>query len=100
LALEKAYWDHSRDGFMTRESTQESVTSREILEEGARIFAILLFWGLLAALARYGVGNIGFARPGQLFFEIGRNLAILFIITGIASVLLFVVARGIQLSGE
>lgn len=85
---------------MTRRSTGESVTPREILEEGGRIIAILLFWGLFAALARYGIGNIGFARPGQLFFEIGRNLAILFVITGIASVLLFVIARGIQLAGE
>lgn len=85
---------------MTRRSTGEPVTPRGILEEGGRIIAILLFWGLLAALARYGVGNIGFARPGQLFFEIGRNLAILFVITGIASVLLFVIARGIQLSGK
>lgn len=85
---------------MTRRSTGESITLREILEEGGRIIAILLFWGVLAALARYGVGNIGFARPGQLFFELGRNLAILFVITGIASVLLFVIARGIQHSGE
>lgn len=85
---------------MTRRSTGESVTPREILEEGVRIIAILLFWGLLAALARYGIGNIGFAGPGQLFFEIGRNLAILFVITGIASALLFVIARGIQLAGE
>lgn len=85
---------------MTREPSRESVTARDILEEGPRILAVLLFWGLLAALARYGVGNIGFARPGQPFFEIGRNLAVLFVITGIASVLLFVIARGIQLSGE
>lgn len=85
---------------MNRQSTDESVTPREILEEGIRIIAILLFWGLLAALARYGLGNIGFARPGQPFFEAGRNLAILFVITGIASVLLFVIARGIQLAEE
>lgn len=85
---------------MTRESPRGSVTPRDILEEGTRIIAILLFWGLLAALARYGLGNFGFARPGQLFFEIGRNLALLFVATGIASVLLFVVARGIQLAGE
>lgn len=85
---------------MARRSTGESIAPREILEAGVRIFAILLFWGLLAALARYGVGNIGFARPGHLFFELGRNLAILFAITGIASVLLFVIARGIQLAEE
>lgn len=85
---------------MSHRSSVKSVTPRQILEEGTRIIAILLFWGLLAALARYGIGNIGFARPGQLFFEIGRNLAILFVIAGVASVLLFVIARGIQLAEE
>ena len=85
---------------MSQRSSGESVTPRQILEEGTRIIAILLFWGLLAALARYGIGNIGFSRPGQLLFEIGRNLAILFVIAGAASVLLFVIARGIQLAEE
>ncbi|MDZ7701471.1 MAG: hypothetical protein U5J98_05045 [Halobacteriales archaeon] len=85
---------------MAAESGGASVTARDVLEEGGRIIAILVFWGLLAALARYGVGNIGLARPGHLFFELGRNLAIIFVVTGLASVLLFVIARGIQLSGE
>lgn len=85
---------------MSRDSTPEAVTSRDIIEEGGRIIAILLFWGLLAALARYGVGNIGIARPGQVFYELGRNLAILFVTTGMASVLLFGIARGIQLGAE
>lgn len=85
---------------MSREETPELVTSRDVLAEAGRIIAILVFWGLLAALARYGVGNIGFARPGQLFYELGRHLSILFVVTGVASILLFVVARGIQLAGE
>lgn len=83
---------------MARDSTPVAVSARDVIEEGAALVAILLFWGLLAAFARYGLGNLGFARPGQLFFELGRNLAILFAATGMASVLLFVVARGIQLA--
>lgn len=85
---------------MASGSTPKAVTIRQILEEGIRIIAIILFWGLLAAIARYGIGNVGFSRPGSLFFEIGQHLALLFVSTGMASVLLFVVARGIQLSSE
>lgn len=85
---------------MSRRPTTDAVGSRDVLREGGQILAIFLFWGLLAALARYGVGNLGIARPGQPAYELGRNLALLFGATGIASVLLFVVARGIQLSGE
>jgi len=85
---------------MSEASTREPVGTRAILEESGRILAILVFWGLLAVLARYGLGNVGLSRPGQPLFEIGRNLATLFTATGMASVLLFVVARGIQLAGE
>ncbi len=83
---------------MSRELPQKSVTPREILQEGPSILGILLIWGVLAGLARYGVGNVGFAQPGQFFFIIGRFVAMLFLLAGIASVLLFVIARGMQLS--
>ena len=85
---------------MSGESTRKPVGTRDIIEESGRIVAILVFWGLLAVIARYGVGNVGISRPGQPLYEIGRNLATLFTATGMASVLLFVVARGIQLAGE
>lgn len=85
---------------MATEAGSESLDLSTMLHEGGRIAALLLFWGILAALGRFGIGNIGFARPGQLFFEIGNGLALLFVITGLASVLLYVIARGIHLSGR
>ena len=85
---------------MSDESTRAPVGARAIIEESGRILAILVFWGLLAVVARYGLGNVGLSRPGQPLFEIGRNLATLFTATGMASVLLFVVARGIQLADD
>lgn len=83
---------------MGAESASETITPRTMLKEGGRIATILLFWGILAAISRFGIGNIGMARPGRVFFEVGTNLAILFVATGLASVLLYVIARGIQLS--
>lgn len=85
---------------MATEAGSEPIDLFTMLHEGGRIAALLLFWGILAALGRFGIGNIGFARPGQLFFEIGNGLALLFVITGLASVLLYVIARGIHLSGR
>ncbi|WP_436348698.1 hypothetical protein [Natronorubrum sp. FCH18a] len=83
---------------MATESGPTPINLQEILREGARIAAILLFWGFLAGIGRFGIGNIGYARPGSLFFELGNAIAFLFIATGLASVLIYVIARGIQLS--
>lgn len=85
---------------MATEADHELIGLYGMLREGGRITLLLLFWGILAALGRFGIGNIGFARPGQFFFEIGNSLALLFGITGLATVLLYVIARGIQLSGR
>lgn len=85
---------------MATEGGSEPIDLFAMLREGGRISVLLLFWGFLAALGRFGIGNVGFARPGQLFFEVGNGLALLFLVTGLASVLLYVVARGIQLSGR
>jgi len=83
---------------MAAESDLTPITLQEILREGGRVSVILLFWGILAALGRYGIGNIGLARPGRFFFEVGNSLAALFIIAGIVSILIYAIARGIQLS--
>ena len=83
---------------MATEPDPTPIGIREILREGGRIAAVLLFWGVLAALGRYGVGNIGLALPGHFFFEVGNSLALLCIVTGFASVLIYAIARGIQLS--
>ncbi|MHB9287536.1 hypothetical protein ACKVMT_10930 [Halobacteriales archaeon Cl-PHB] len=59
---------------------------------------ILFYWGILAELTRYGVSNIGIASPGTLFFEAGNDLALLFAITGLVSILIYAIARGVQLA--
>lgn len=76
----------------------ESIGIKEILREGSRVMMILLFWGILAVLARNGVGNIGVAEPGNRFFEAGNDLALLFAITGLVCILIYAIARGIQLA--
>lgn len=83
---------------MATDSGSAPITLQEMLREGGRIAIILLFWGILAALGRYGLGNIGFARPGHIFFEVGNSLAVLFIVTGVLSVIVYSIARSIQLS--
>ena len=85
---------------MAARSVSETVSLQTILREGIRIGALFLFWGILAAISRYGIGNLGFARPGKFFFELGTHLALLFVLIGVASVLLYVIARGIQLSNQ
>lgn len=83
---------------MATDSGPPRIALRDVIAEGAKIAGILLVWGVLAALGRYGIGNIGLARPGNFFFEVGNALAALFVVAGLASVLIYVIARGIQLS--
>lgn len=83
---------------MASELDRVTIGLRDMIREGGRIATILLFWGILAAFGRYGIANIGMARPGQLFFEIGNSLALLFIVTGLTSVIIYAAVRSIQLS--
>lgn len=83
---------------MATESGPAQIALQDMIREGGRIAAMLLFWGVLAAVGRYGIGNIGLARPGHFFFEVGNALAVLFVVAGLASVLIYVIARGLQLS--
>lgn len=85
---------------MHPESDSLTVGFNKMLREGGHIAAILLFWGILAAISRYGIGNIGFARPGSFFFELGNYLALLFVAIGLTYILIYSIARGIQLSGH
>lgn len=83
---------------MTTESGPTPIDLHDMLREGVPIAAILLFWGILAAIGRFGIGNIGYARPRSFFFTLGNAIALLFIVTGLASVLIYVIARGLRLS--
>lgn len=83
---------------MATESVPEPISLQDILGEGVRIAAILVFWGILAAVGSFGIGNIGYARPGSFFFTLGNAIALLFVVTGFASIFIYVIARGLQLS--
>lgn len=83
---------------MTADADPEPISLEDVILEGGRIAAVLLFWGALAAFARYGIGNVGRARPGHFFYDVGSALALLLVFTGLASVLVYAIARGIQLS--
>lgn len=85
---------------MHPESDSHTAAFQNMLRESGQIAAIILFWGVLAAVSRYGIANIGFARPGQFFFELGTNLALLFVAIGTTYIFIYSIARGIQLSGD
>lgn len=68
-----------------------------MLREGANITGLLIFWGILAAVV--GPAGLGGVFPdGSVLTDIGTRLSQLFVITGLASVLIYVIARGLQLS--
>ena len=65
------------------------------VEDGARIAAILLVWGVIAAFFVYGVGNVGPQGRG-LVGSAGRHLGSVFAVAGLLNALLYVVYRGID----
>lgn len=64
---------------------------RSLRREVGRIAAILLFWGGLALVGRYGVGSL--AAPGEFLSEFGDSLALLFALAGLINLLIYVAAR-------
>lgn len=64
------------------------------VEEGARIAAILLVWGVLAAFFAVGVADLG--GPGSLFGDVGWGLGWVFSITGILNAILYVCFRTVD----
>ena len=67
----------------------------DYIEDGARIAAILLVWGVIAAFFYYGIGNIGPQGRG-LFGSIGRHLGMTFATVGFLNALLYAVYRAID----
>ena len=88
------------DQFVATESGPTKIDFRELLREGGKITAILLFWGALALIGFAGIPNIGFYRPRSVFWWIGNMLGWTFVVTGIASILIYTIARAIQLSRQ
>jgi hypothetical protein len=64
------------------------------IEDGARIAAILLVWGILAAVATFVLGNVG--GPGSPFPVVGTWLGSILFAVGFLNALLYVVYRGID----
>lgn len=85
---------------MAAESGPTAIDLRELLRDGKRIAAILLFWGALALIGFAGIPNIGYYSPGSVLWWIGNMLGWIFVITGIASILIYTIARGIKLSRQ
>lgn len=61
------------------------------VEDGARIAAILVVWGILAAFFTYGVADVGLP-----FSSLIADLGTLFAITGILNAVLYVCYRTVD----
>ena len=66
----------------------------EYIADGARIAAILLVWGVIAAFFTYGVSEIG--GPGSLFKTLGPQIGALVALAGLLNAVLFLAYRSID----
>lgn len=71
------------------ESAARPIT--EYVEDGARIAAILLVWGFVAALFRFSVPDLGLPFPA-LWPQLGN----LFALTGLLNAILYLCYRSID----
>lgn len=67
-----------------------------ILADGVVIVGILLVWAIPAGIG-VGISNVG--EPGTILVPIGELIRDLFVVVGLANVLVYVIARGIDRSG-
>ncbi len=61
------------------------------IEDGARIAAILLVWGVIAAFFTFGVSEIG--GPSGIGETLGPSLGGLFLATGFLNAVLYILYR-------
>jgi hypothetical protein len=66
----------------------------DYVADGARIAAILLVWGIIAAFFTYGVTEIGL--PGGYFETLGPQIGALVALTGLLNALLYLLYRSID----
>lgn len=64
------------------------------IEDGARIAAILLVWGIIAAFFIYGVGEIG--RPSSFLGGIGLHFGAILALAGVLNAVLYICYRAID----
>jgi hypothetical protein len=84
--------DASRDPLPPAPPTAHPV--RTYVEDGARIAAILLVWGVIAAFCTFALSEFG--GTGGLFETFGPMLGSLFALTGVLNAVLYVVYRAID----
>lgn len=63
---------------------------------GIRVATIALVWAGLAVVGRYGVRTLGPAPPGSFLYEFGDAVAVLFVLTGIINVGVYLAARALR----
>jgi hypothetical protein len=66
----------------------------DYVADGARIAAILLVWGIIAAFFTYGVSEIG--GTGSLFETIGPQIGAALALTGVLNAVLYLLYRAID----
>jgi len=67
---------------------------RTYIEEGGRIAAILLVWGVLAAVATFVIGNFGYRS--SIIAIVGQWLGTVLGLVGVLNAVLYVVFRAID----
>jgi hypothetical protein len=76
-------------------STKPSIPAAEpvasYIEDGARIAAILLIWGVISAFFTYGM-----TEPGLPFESLWVQLGSLFALTGVLNAVLYLLYRAID----
>jgi hypothetical protein len=75
-------------------TTPDALPVRTYLEEGARIAAILLIWGVLAAFATFVIGNFGYRS--SIIAVVGGWLGTVLGLVGVLNAVLYVVFRAID----
>lgn len=66
----------------------------DYIEDGARIAAILLVWGIFAAFFTYGLSEVG--GRGSFFARLGPQIGALLALTGLLNALLYLLYRTVD----
>lgn len=63
---------------------------------GIRVAAIASVWAGLAVVGRYGVRTLGPAPPGSFLHGFGDSVAVLFVLTGVINVAVYLAAHALR----
>jgi membrane associated rhomboid family serine protease len=82
------------DTMSTKPSIPDAQSVPEYVADGARIAAIVLVWGVIAAFFTHGVSEIG--GPGSLFETFGPQVGAALALAGLLNAVLYVFYRSID----